>query len=122
MNSAAGYAPDFTVSDINGISHSLYNYLDSGYVVVIELISVSCGNCIAHAAGTENSYLTNGPSGNNTARFIGLVLAQRFDPSSSNSLAMRSLYPMPQPYGNNLLAMRRVDAPDGNLAGIATTS
>ena len=62
MNSAVGYAPDFTVSDVNGASHTLYNYLDSGYVMVLELMSVSCGHCIQHASGTENSYITNGPT------------------------------------------------------------
>ncbi|SVD70633.1 uncharacterized protein METZ01_LOCUS423487, partial [marine metagenome] len=67
-----GYAPNFTVSDINGTSHTLYNYLDSGKVVVLELLSVTCGHCQQHAAGTENSYIANGPSGSNVARFLGL--------------------------------------------------
>ena len=34
-----GYAPNFTVTDINGNTHNLYNYLDSGKVVVLELMS-----------------------------------------------------------------------------------
>ena len=67
-----GYAPNFTVTDLNGNSHELYNYLDSGYVTVLEFLSVTCGHCVMHAVGTENSYLTNGPSGNNSARFLGL--------------------------------------------------
>ena len=67
----AGYAPDFTVTDINGNTHGLYTYLDSGYVVVLEFLSVTCGHCVMHAPGTENAYLTNGPDGNNTARFLG---------------------------------------------------
>ena len=50
-----GYAPNFTVTDINGVSHTIYDYLDSGYVMVLELMSVTCGHCIQHAAGTENS-------------------------------------------------------------------
>ena len=29
-----GYAPNFSVTDLNGTSHELYEYLDSGYVVV----------------------------------------------------------------------------------------
>ena len=72
MLDGTGYAPDINVTDINGNSHSLYNYLDSGKVVVLELMSVTCGHCITHASGTENSYLTNGPSGTDIARFIGL--------------------------------------------------
>ncbi len=46
----SGYAPDFTTTDINGNTHTLYNYLDSGKVVVLELMSVTCGHCISHAA------------------------------------------------------------------------
>ena len=68
-----GYAPNFTVTDLNGTSHEIYDYLDSGYVMVLELMSVTCGHCIAHAAGTENSYITNGPSGSNTASFAALT-------------------------------------------------
>ena len=70
--SGTGSAPDFTVSDINGVSHTLYNYLDSGYVMVVEIMFTTCGYCQQHAAGTENSYQTNGPEGNNTARFLAL--------------------------------------------------
>ncbi|MDP7568214.1 MAG: lamin tail domain-containing protein, partial [Flavobacteriales bacterium] len=69
-----GSAPDFTITDIIGNSHTVYNYLDSGYVMVLELMSVTCGHCQAHAAGTENSYQTNGPDGNNSARFLGLEI------------------------------------------------
>jgi hypothetical protein len=56
MLNGTGYAPNFTVTDINGTSHTLYNYLDSGYVMVLELLSVTCGHCINYAPGTENSY------------------------------------------------------------------
>ena len=43
MLNGTGYAPNFTVTDINGTSHTLYDYLDSGYVTVLELLSVTCG-------------------------------------------------------------------------------
>jgi hypothetical protein len=54
MLNGTGYAPDFTVTDINGTSHTLYNYLDRGFVVVVELLSVTCGHCIAYAPGTQS--------------------------------------------------------------------
>ncbi|MDG1933685.1 MAG: plastocyanin/azurin family copper-binding protein, partial [Flavobacteriales bacterium] len=68
----SGSAPDFTVVDLNGNSHNLYSYLDSGFVTVLELLSVTCGHCQMHASGTNNSYSLNGPNGNNSARFLGL--------------------------------------------------
>ena len=45
MLNGSGYAPDITVTDINGNTHNLYNYLDSGKVVVLEFLSVTCGHC-----------------------------------------------------------------------------
>ena len=80
-----GYAPDFTVTDLNGTSHNLYSYLDSGYVVMLDFLSITCGHCIMHSAGIINSYATNGPNGNNTARFIGLEVN-----ASTDSLAVLS--------------------------------
>ena len=77
-----GYAPDFTVTDLNGTSHTIYDYLDSGYVMVLELMSVTCGHCQQYAAGTENAYQTNGPNGNNTARFLGLEVNASTDSTS----------------------------------------
>ena len=62
----------FTVTDLNGSPHNLYDYLDSGYVVVLDFLSITCGHCIMHTPGIINSYATNGPNGNNTARFLGL--------------------------------------------------
>jgi len=38
-------APDWTMSDINGTSHTLYNYLDSGYSVFLDFSATWCGPC-----------------------------------------------------------------------------
>ena len=69
MLNGTGYAPNVTVVDLNGVTHDVYEYLDSGYVVVLELVSASCATCAAYASGTENSYNLYGPGGNNSARF-----------------------------------------------------
>ena len=100
MLNGTGYAPNFTVTDINGTSHTLYNYLDSGYVIVLELLSVTCGNCINYAPGTENSYQTNGPNGTNVARFLGLEVN-----SSTDSTAIANFisnYGVAFPIANNV--------------------
>ena len=45
-------APDFTVTDINGETYRLYDLLDSGYTVVIDLNATWCGPCWSyHEAG-----------------------------------------------------------------------
>ena len=100
MLNGTGYAPNFTVTDIAGTSHTLYDYLDSGYVTVIELLSVTCGNCIAYASGTENSYQTNGPNGTNVARFLGLEVNSSTD--SSAIASFMSTYGSTFPIANNV--------------------
>jgi hypothetical protein len=100
MLDGSGYAPDITVTDINGNIHNLYNYLDSGKVVVLELMSVTCGHCQSHAAGTENSYQTNGPSGTNVARFLGLEVNASTDSAAVANFA--SAYGVGFPIANNI--------------------
>jgi plastocyanin len=95
-----GYAPDITVTDINGNTHNLYNYLDSGKVVVLELMSTTCGHCQSHASGTENSYQTNGPSGTNIARFLGLEVNAATDSAAVANFA--STYGVTFPIANNV--------------------
>ena len=80
MLNGTGYAPDITVTDLNGNSHNLYSYLNSGKIVVLELFSTTCGHCQQYAAGTENAYQIYGPSGMDVAEFIGLEV----NSSSSN--------------------------------------
>lgn len=42
---AGDVAPDFTYADINGVSHHLYNYTDSGYTVIMDISATWCGPC-----------------------------------------------------------------------------
>lgn len=58
-------APDWTVTDINGTSHQLYDYLDQGYKVIIEMGATWCGPCWQyHQAGVlKQVYQNHGPAG-----------------------------------------------------------
>jgi len=58
-------APDFTLTDVNGTTHNLYTYLDSGYTVFIDLFAVWCGPCWNYKqAGTlDDLYEQHGPTG-----------------------------------------------------------
>ena len=62
--------PNFTGVDLNGRSHNLYNYLDSGYTVIVEVSAAWCSPCWAfHTSGVlKNFYNQYGPAGTNQVR------------------------------------------------------
>ena len=58
-------APDFTTVDVNGNSHNLYDYLDAGYTVVMDISATWCGPCWNYHTGgaLEELWANHGPLG-----------------------------------------------------------
>ena len=58
-------APDWTMEDLDGVTHNMYTYLDSGYTVIIDFSAIWCAPCWNyHQSGAlEDLYINHGPAG-----------------------------------------------------------
>jgi thiol-disulfide isomerase/thioredoxin len=53
-------AVDFTVTDIHGDTHNLFNYLDNGKHVIVDCFFTTCGPCIASVPTLNQAYTDYG--------------------------------------------------------------
>jgi hypothetical protein len=62
---AGTVAPNFTGTDLNGTTHSLYDYLDDCYTVIVDVSATWCPPCWSYhqAHVLRDIYVNHGPAG-----------------------------------------------------------
>lgn len=65
-------APDFTVTDLNGNTHNLYSYLESGKHVLLNVSATWCGPCWSYhnTHALADFYYAYGPMGSDEAMVL----------------------------------------------------
>ena len=58
-------AADFTLTDIDGVTHNLYDYLDAGKTVIIDISATWCPPCWSYhnTNALEDLWINHGPTG-----------------------------------------------------------
>ena len=72
MTQAMDDIGDFTIIDSDGTTHNLYDELDAGNTVLIDLFSTTWGACQTYTSVIEEAYVNNG-SGEDGVLFWGLT-------------------------------------------------
>jgi hypothetical protein len=67
-------APDFTLTDYYGTEHNLYEYLDAGKTVILEVFAAHCPSCWNYHQTNrlKNLYNAYGPEGTNELMVLAL--------------------------------------------------
>ena len=72
-------APNLFATDLNGVSHNLYDYLDSGKTVLLDFFIVNCTPCQEAASHMDNFWDTYGPNGTDQLEILSIEVYNNSD-------------------------------------------
>ncbi|NQX92914.1 MAG: T9SS type A sorting domain-containing protein [Flavobacteriales bacterium] len=62
--------PNFTYEDIDGVEHTLYDYLDNNQIVLIDVFTTWCPNCVTSLPSIEQIDEEKGAQGDGTVTIL----------------------------------------------------
>jgi thiol-disulfide isomerase/thioredoxin len=80
-------AVNFSVKDVNGNIHRLYDYLDEGKIVLLDFFTTACGSCQIYAPEVSQTYLNFGCNTGNV-----IVLGINYGTDNHGVLVFDSLF------------------------------
>ena len=72
-------APNLVATDLDGVSHNLYNYLDSGKTVLLDFFIVNCTPCQEAASHMDDFWETYGPNGTDQLEVLSIEVYNNSD-------------------------------------------
>ena len=72
-------APNLELTDLNGVTHNLYDYLDEGKSVLLDFFIVNCTPCQEGSPYLDELWETYGPNGTNQLEVISLEVYDNSD-------------------------------------------
>jgi len=116
-------APNFTVTDVNGNVHRLYeDYLDQGKTVVIDIFFVNCPPCVFVAERLPELY-TNWGAGDGDVEFFTMTTRNEDTDATVGNYAIthNALWPHISSEGGSLAALQPYTSGQfGNFVGAPT--
>lgn len=94
---AGDIAPNIVLTDIDGVSHNMYDDLDAGKTVYLDFFATWCGPCISSIPSLDDIWDDHGPNGDNSATIFSLEM----DASTSNEGSFQNQYNISNPIFNN---------------------
>jgi thiol-disulfide isomerase/thioredoxin len=92
--------PNWTHTDINGVEYTLYDFLDAGKIVIIDIFTTWCPNCVNSLPALEEIWEAHGPNGDDTM----MIFSFERDATTNNEVSWAAQHNVENPVFSDALA------------------